>query len=169
MVCDILKAFNCLNRQVIHKLGMKGGMPTPILTAWAGSLKSLRRQVQISGYLYGEQHSSTTGYPEGDPLSVTALFILVWNFGWTLSEQFQDVEFRAYADNLELVSHHHRDWLQHSIHWSFSPNSHVWNWFLKNPGVGRTPLTPACIWQESYKLTVASFRNLCRKETWGHQ
>ena len=106
VVCDILKAFNCLNRQVIHKLGMQGGIPTPILTAWAGSLKSLRRQVQIGGYLYGEQHSSTTGYPEGDPLSVTALFILVWNFGWTLSEQFQDVEFRAYADNLELVSHH---------------------------------------------------------------
>ena len=48
---------------------MKGGIPTPILTAWAGSLQSLQRQVQIGGYLYGEQHSSTTGYPEGDPLS----------------------------------------------------------------------------------------------------
>ena len=65
VVCDLLKAFNCLNRQVIHKVGMKGGIPTPILTAWAGSLKSLQRQVQIGGYLHGEQHSSSTGYPEG--------------------------------------------------------------------------------------------------------
>lgn len=64
VVCNLPKAFNCLNRQVIHKLGTKGGIPTPILTAWAGSLQSLQRQVQIGGYLYGEQHSSTTGYPE---------------------------------------------------------------------------------------------------------
>ena len=73
--------------------------PPQFIRAWSGSLRSLKRQVHIGGYLLGDEHASTTGYPEGDPLSVTALFILVWCFGWTLSERYHDVEFRAYADN----------------------------------------------------------------------
>ena len=105
VVCDILKAFNCLNRKVIHLLAKKGGLPPQLLTAWDGALTGLRRQIQIGGTLFGNQFASSTGYPEGDPLSVTALFMLVWNIGWTLRENFSDIEFRAYADNLELVGH----------------------------------------------------------------
>ena len=74
VVCDILKAFNCFNRKVIHLLAKKGGLPPQLLTAWNGALTGLRRQIQIGGTLFGNQHSSSTGCPEGDPLSVTALF-----------------------------------------------------------------------------------------------
>ena len=81
------------------------GIPSQILNAWSGALDGLQRQVQVIGFLSGNEQSSTTGFPEGDPLGVTALVILVWNFGAFLYENHQGVEFRAYADNLELLGH----------------------------------------------------------------
>ena len=105
IVCDLLKAFNCLNRQVIFSLALKGGIPIHVINAWSGALHGLHRQVQIHGFLFGEEQASSTGFLEGDPLSVAALFILVWNFGASLHRQHQEIEFRAQADNLELVGH----------------------------------------------------------------
>ena len=40
---------------------------------------------------------------EGDPLSVAALFIPTWNLRAYLSGRFGNVEFCAFADNLEFV------------------------------------------------------------------
>ena len=105
IVCDLLKAFNCLNRQVILMLPQKGGIPSEIINPWSGALDGLQRQVQMNGFLFGNEQKSTTGFPEGDPLSVTALFILIWNFGAFLQESHPGIEFRAFADNLELVGH----------------------------------------------------------------
>ena len=56
IVCDLLKAFNCLNRQVVLRLASKGGVPLNIIDAWSGALLGLKRQILLDGLLFGEEY-----------------------------------------------------------------------------------------------------------------
>ena len=74
IVLDIIKAFNVLQRKSVFLLAEKAGVSADIIRAWKGSLQGLTRSAVVGGCLFGSE-SSTTGFPEGDPLSVWAMFI----------------------------------------------------------------------------------------------
>ena len=67
IVSDIIKAFNVLQRRSIFLLADKAGVPAEVIRAWGGSLRGLTRSAVIGGCIYGSE-TSTTGFPEGDPL-----------------------------------------------------------------------------------------------------
>ena len=102
IVLDIIKAFNVLQRRSIFLLADKAGVSAEVIRAWGGSLRGLTRSAVVGGCIYGSE-SSTTGFPEGDPLSVWAMFIITWYIAWSIEQAFPTVDMRAFADNWELT------------------------------------------------------------------
>ena len=102
IVLDIIKASNVLQRRSIFLLADKAGVSAEVIRAWDGSLRGLTRSAVVGGCIYGSE-SSTTGFPEGDPLSVWAMFIITWYIAWSIEQAFPMVDMRAFADNWELT------------------------------------------------------------------
>ena len=75
LVLDLRKAFNLLPRAPIGELMRVLGIPAPMVSFWLGSLKNLHRSFQVHDHLGPPLHS-TTGIPEGDPLSVLDVCLL---------------------------------------------------------------------------------------------
>ena len=100
-VFDIVKAFNLLCRSIVFALCEHFGFPGPILHAWKSALHSLGRTVLINGWIGGFQVSST-GYPEGDPLSILAMYVMSWSAA-SFTMRAAPVLFSCYADNWEII------------------------------------------------------------------
>ena len=100
-VFDIVKAFNLLCRSIIFALCEHFGFPAQILHAWKSALHSLGRSVLINGWIGGFQVSST-GYPEGDPLSILAMYVMSWSAAF-FTMGYAPVLFSCYADNWEII------------------------------------------------------------------
>ena len=62
--------------------------------------------------VFNGSESSATGFPEGDPLSVWAMYIITWYVAWSIEQAFPMVAMRAYADNWELTGNHPHDLVQ---------------------------------------------------------
>ena len=69
---DPVKAFNLLARAPLGWLLHWLGLPASVVTCWLKSLGNLTRTFLVSGSLSVSQ-GSTTGAPEGDPISVLAM------------------------------------------------------------------------------------------------
>ena len=92
---DLRKAFNYLPRAPIcHLLGVLG-VPSTVCTFWHRSLARVQRSFQIHQSL-GPELASSTGAPEGDPVSVLAMIAVCWMFVSLLQGVVQP---RAYVDN----------------------------------------------------------------------
>ena len=111
IVLDIIKAFNVLQRKALFLLARKAGVSVEIIRAWSGSLSGFTRSAMVDGCIYGSE-SSTTGFPEGDPLSVWAMYIITWYVAWSIEQAFPMVTMRAYADNWELTGNHPHELVQ---------------------------------------------------------
>ena len=95
IVLDIVKAFNTLNRAILREF----------IDAWIHGLDQMTRRVSIQGNHFGAC-TGCTGVPEGDPLSVVAM--------WSFSRLFACVVHAhstpvlttpvTYADNWEVLS-----------------------------------------------------------------
>ena len=97
---DIIKCFNQLPRVPLEHLLKHLHFPEHILTMWMDFLKRLERRSVFHGDL-GFPFPSTTGVPEGDPLSVVAQVAICW---LAASRPLpQDVEFWSYVDNLSWL------------------------------------------------------------------
>ena len=96
LVMDLRKAFNLLPRAPIGSLLRLLGLPAQIVNFWLGSLARLQRLFQVQGHLSPPVHSST-GIPEGDPISVLGMVSFCWLFVVLVSPY---VEPTAYVDNL---------------------------------------------------------------------
>ena len=81
------------------------GFCPKVLGAWFQALKQLVRSVLIDGFSYGHA-SSCTGIPEGDPLSVAAMFCLSFWFSRFTSSCSPNAIPACYADNWESVFPH---------------------------------------------------------------
>ena len=114
IVLDIIKAFNVLQRKSIFLLADRAGVSAEIVRAWEGSLRGLTRSTVIGGCLFGSM-SSTTGFPEGDPLSVWAMYIITWYIAWSVEQAFPGVDMRAFADNWELTGNSPYDLVRSSV------------------------------------------------------
>ena len=88
-------------RLPICRLLINFGVPPQLVSLWEQALTHFVRYFILGGDTFGP-FSSTTGIPEGDPVSVLAMlaFSILWNRAHT--DQFTDAP--TYADNLELFS-----------------------------------------------------------------
>ena len=105
LVLDIVKAFNCLHRGLLGQLMNKIGAPPWLWQCWEGALTAMTRRVQIDGHHY-QAHLSSTGIPEGDPLSVGGMWAYSYMFGEVVKNfgggDLQTVCPVTYADNWEV-------------------------------------------------------------------
>ena len=97
MSLDLVKAFNLLPRLPIRKLCLRLGVPPEWINTWFGHLKNVGRRFQIQGHL-SEPLFSTTGFPEGDPLSIIAMLAICFVFDWHLIQE--QATTTCFADNL---------------------------------------------------------------------
>ena len=71
-MADLTKAFNCLPRLVVAESLAIMGIPFKVLHGWFGAVSSMQRCFQVKSML-GPLHSSTTGFAEGDGMSVVGM------------------------------------------------------------------------------------------------
>ena len=106
VVLDIFKAFNVMRRQLVADVMTHFGLPPCIITASMNALNGMERQILVAGCVYpAEAHlkQSTTGVPEGDPLSVVAMFCMCLFFAkFVMSEA--EVTPITYADNWQVIA-----------------------------------------------------------------
>ena len=93
---DLVKAFNLVPRRAAMHIMVHYGAPKHLILFWMKCLSKMSRRVQLD-YLLDEPIYTTTGVPEGDCLSVSAMTAISWMF-W---EKMSSPTIRAfcYADN----------------------------------------------------------------------
>ena len=114
-VIDLIKCFNTLPRIPLLAIGRLLGMPQGLLQAWTASLVQLQRRFKVRGAI-GPILGSSTGFAEGDPLSVAAMFIFNIVADRYSSLQAPRVNMWSYVDNIELTgptAGHVQDGMQH--------------------------------------------------------
>ena len=100
IVVDLVKCFNTLPWCLVDVAEICG-LPSYLAHAWKRSVAQLGHRFKIRGSI-GEELKAATGFAEGDPLSVTAMFV-----GNLLADHFMtlacpSVRLWSYVDNLEL-------------------------------------------------------------------
>eukprot|EP00438_Fugacium_kawagutii_P035978 Skav213292 [mRNA] locus=scaffold2480:175207:179580:+ [translate_table: standard] len=98
---DIQKAFNAVPRYVVVKAMIRVGIPEQVAWSWYRLLQNLKRSVKVAG-TSSTLHPSTTGIPEGDPISVPCMAVICWIFHATAAGQ--GTQPWAYADNWEFLT-----------------------------------------------------------------
>ena len=101
-VLDLVKAFNLLPRIPILMIMEHLQIGSGILRAWAGALTSMQRRFKIHNYI-GPPVFSTTGFAEGDALSVTAMLGANLACHAWFRLRFPSVNLWTYVDNIELT------------------------------------------------------------------
>lgn len=88
-------------RAFLQALMIRLGFPKEVIDAWfAYELPSC--QTLIAGAVYGDS-SSSTGIPEGDPMSILGMFALCCLFREVVANQSVRALVFSYADNWEVV------------------------------------------------------------------
>ena len=83
---DLEKAFNFLPRTPVFAFAAHLGLPMPVIRAWTAAVSMLQRRFKVRGCV-GPPISSLTGFPEGDPMSCTAMALVCLAFAraWDLT------------------------------------------------------------------------------------
>eukprot|EP00435_Cladocopium_sp_Y103_P053188 s103_g17.t1 len=106
LVLDIVKAFNVLCRPMVGDVMRHCGIDGNLVDAWLRALDGMERYVLVAGNVYRADPSfrvSSTGVPEGDPLSVVAMYCMCRFFAlWVQSKA--TVMPLTYADNWQVLS-----------------------------------------------------------------
>ena len=103
-ICDIVKCYNCLPRIPVFAIAKHMRLPATLLHAWFRSITGLERRFVITGGT-GPAMRSTTGFPEGDPLSVCSMFLInLALFEWVARAE-PSASLWTFVDNLEVTSH----------------------------------------------------------------
>ena len=74
-ISDIIKCYNCLPRLPVFHLAKHMRVPNRLLQPWHHAISTMERRLVVNGGT-GPSLRSTTGFPEGDPLSVTSMYLL---------------------------------------------------------------------------------------------
>ena len=99
-VADVVKAFNCLPRVPTFLLARHLRLPIKLINAWHAAVSGVQRHFVVDGAT-GPPLSSTTGFPEGDPLSVVAMFLLNIAFHCFMDSSLGTTTTWSYVDNWE--------------------------------------------------------------------
>ena len=84
---DLVAAFNTLPRAPVFLAASRIGIPDFLIHAWDRFLGGLSRSFVVHGEA-GEQILSSTGFPEGDPMSMVAMTIIDWAWHLYYLHQF---------------------------------------------------------------------------------
>lgn len=106
VVTDITKAYNNLARPVVYACALHYGLPLQFVRAWHNSLASVQRHFIVQGAC-SDAVWSTTGYPEGDPLSVVAMVLVNIAMHSVLSKQCPTASVSTFVDNWEAIANDH--------------------------------------------------------------
>ena len=101
-VTDLIKAFNLLPREPVFQVAKQLGIDPGILRAWQGAISCIRRRFFVR-MQPSKGVQSTTGFPEGDPLSVTAMALANIVIHLLLAQRHPNTELQTYVDNIEIL------------------------------------------------------------------
>ena len=100
---DLVRCFNTLPRPPLLRILQHMGIPSGTILAWKQALKQLSRHFKVGSHI-GEGVGSSTGFPEGDPLSCLAML----GFNYCLAGYMQtfapSVACPMYVDNIQLMT-----------------------------------------------------------------
>ena len=127
---DLLKCFNCIEREPYFALSERLGTPRRLTLPWRAFLAGFNRRFQIHHALSEAVHS-TRGFPEGCPLSVLTMVHIGWAFHIWLKFFHPTVDCSTYVDNLDFHSSEaSQQWFsiwglsidtKKTFHWSTDP------------------------------------------------
>ena len=98
---DIVKAFNCIQRQPLFALCDHLGFSQRLLAPWERFLTHFTRRFNVKNEL-SKPYSSNIGFPEGCSLSVLAMCTLDWCMHVYLCRFVVGVRSMSYVDNITL-------------------------------------------------------------------
>ena len=102
-VIDLIKAFNLLPRLPVLEVITHLGAPVPIVRAWSSSITQMERRFRLRNCV-GPPVKSTTGFAEGDGLSVVAMLTINLICHQWIRVKHQQVTLWSYVDNIEVTS-----------------------------------------------------------------
>ena len=148
MVLDIIKCFNGLPRPPLQAILCHLGCPPALAQCWVSALNRVQRCASFNGSL-SLPRGSTTGAPEGDPMSMAGIIAFCWvlhqmlttfdvtpalyvdNFAWLCDvPEFNAIalqETLAFTDSLRLKV----DWTK-TFAWGRDVDSQAW-WLQHSP------------------------------------
>ena len=110
-VADLVKCFNTLPRHPLLALAEHLGLPSEVIIPWKQCLAQIERRFQVRGAI-GRPIDSSTGFPEGDAMSVVAMAICNVACEVFMLHRLPRVQTWSYVDNLETLAHRTVDAIQ---------------------------------------------------------
>ena len=101
-VIDIVKCFNLLPRFPLMQVAEHIGLPSCVIVPWKKALSQIHRKFSLRGGV-SPGLESTTGYPEGCPLSVVAMAIGNVICEHWMKHRYPTVQTWSFVDNIETV------------------------------------------------------------------
>ena len=103
MSTDLQRAFNCIGRRQVFMIAERLGIPGRLLNPWKRFLQTFTRRFEIRGTV-GPPMASTSGFPEGCPLSIVAMLCVNWSYHIYMKAFAPGVTAYSFVDNLTLAS-----------------------------------------------------------------
>lgn len=103
MSTDLQKAFNCIGRDQVFLIANHVGITDKLCRPWKKFLTTFARRFEV-GTAIGAQVLSSSGYPEGCPLSIVAMLCVNWTYHVYMTAFAPRVTSYSFVDNLTLAS-----------------------------------------------------------------
>lgn len=100
--CDLSKCFNTLPRVPVFWLARRLGLPPSFVNAWHRSVGNITRRFQVLGKT-GPAIGACCGFPEGDPLSVVAMYLVNIAMTVVLRDQAPQTTPWSFVDDWQLL------------------------------------------------------------------
>eukprot|EP00438_Fugacium_kawagutii_P027180 Skav234839 [mRNA] locus=scaffold1428:194544:196872:- [translate_table: standard] len=100
---DLQKAFNCIGRTQVFMIAQHVGFPQKLLRPWKKFLSSFTRRFEIRNAV-GEEFRSSSGFPEGCPLSILGMLCVNWTYHTYMQVFCPKVTAYSFVDNLTLAA-----------------------------------------------------------------
>lgn len=100
---DLKRAFNHIGRAQVFMVGEHVGLPWQVMNAWKKFLAIFVRRFDVHGCL-GVELASSSGFPEGCPLSIVAMLVVDWSYHVYMRIFCPAVCTYSFVDNLTLAA-----------------------------------------------------------------
>ena len=102
-VTDVCKCFNTLPRHVVYYCARHLGLPEFFTKSWMRNVSQIQRRFVVQGSC-SPATWSTTGFPEGDPLSVLSMVLVNFAMHAIVTSKVSPIAVVSYVDNWEAQS-----------------------------------------------------------------
>ena len=100
---DLKRAFNNIGRKQVLMTAKHVGFPQQLLRPWTKFLHQVIRRFDVQGCI-GDELESTSGFPEGCPLSILAMLNVNWCYHVYMKAFCPKVTAYSFVDNLTLAA-----------------------------------------------------------------